>query len=632
MMRALLAKEWRQHWLAFLGLGLLQAIALCAVLALMMRSGASISAFDPLRLVIGWFGAAGAMMLGHRLIAAEYSARTQLFLEALPLRRSAMLAAKVLVVLGVTLASSAVLVGLAAAVGWRHEHLTLKFFGLLLLRAAMWNACAALFFCLLGLLGRYRWPILIGTALFLVSADQWLGVDPSKWPPFSLLGQSFAYERDALPLDELKAAGLFMAACLLGGAALGLVREGHVAGLLAEKMSRREKVFIWILAVSLVTVAATRSQPPPPRFTLAAASEAAHGLARVKVAPEGPEAQRTADAAATALDGLAKYLGWTDLPEVLITLGGELDGRTWQVADFENARRQGLPVRANFRHADFDPEAFSAWLIPEVVRGATLGRAARESQRWALDGLGHFWIHRDAPPERTAALQRRALWAAPDGVSAATLRRWLVLRDQVGPDAAAGLSWSLLHTVEKSAGPDACRRLLSSLLHPPSRKDIRVTARTLWHPANSRLRKHTGWTADDFARRCSQTLDAWRPLYAAELATVPRLQAEIRFFPDGPGAAIAMMRVASPGLPVDSVDVEFADLWPADGEIPPSWIKPATVPTDGSWHTVATSLLTGRRWGASLVMWSPVLEGRVISGWQRLTVHPEEIAPTRTEP
>ena len=71
MIRALLAKELRQHWMAFAGMGLLQAVALLAVLGMMMRGGLTVSAFDPLRFVIGFFGAAGAMMLGHRPYALE---------------------------------------------------------------------------------------------------------------------------------------------------------------------------------------------------------------------------------------------------------------------------------------------------------------------------------------------------------------------------------------------------------------------------------------------------------------------------------------------------------------------------------------------------------------------------------
>lgn len=629
MIRALLAKELRQHWMAFTGMGLLQAIALLAVLGMMMRGGLTVSAFEPLRFVIGFFGAAGAMILGHRLVAAEYSARTQLFLEALPMRRSTMLAVKVAVVLAVSFAGAVMMVGLAALIGWQHEHLTPAFAGMLLVRTTAWNACAALVFCLLGLLGRYRWPVLISLGLFLSSAQEWLGIDPATWPPFSLLARSFAFERETWPIRELQEAGIVMGGCLLLGALLGLVREGQVASLLAEKMSGREKVFLWIAGVSILTVAVSKSNPPPPRFTLAHASIAYRGPARVSAAPTSDQAQRTADTAARAIDGISRYLGWTQVPEVLITLGGDLDGRTWQLGEFEDARRQGLPVRANFNHPDFDPDAFTAWLLPHVVSGATLGRASHEPQRWALDGLGHFWRHRSDLSASTEPLQRRALWAAAQDVSADTLRSWLRLRDRVGPDVAAGLSWSGLYTLEKEAGAAACQNLLSSLLRQPPRKDIRTTLQTLWQPATSKLRTHTGWNLDDFAQRWSRTLDGWRPAHAAELARIPHLQAEFRFLPDGPGAAQAQVRVLTPGLSVPALTLDSAKLHPADGEIPPAWITTTTVPPDGKWHPAATTLIPGQRWAGTLTLWSPELEGTLISGWQRLTVHPE---PAPREP
>jgi hypothetical protein len=186
--------------------------------------------------------------------------------------------------------------------------------------------------------------------------------------------------------------------------------------------------------------------------------------------------------------------------------------------------------------------------------------------------------------------------------------------------------------VERLGHPGTDRRSrslpkTSDLLRQPSRKDIRTTLRTLWHPARAQLREQTGWSLDDFARQWSLTLAGWRPAHADTLARVPRLQAEFRFLPDGPGAARAQVRVLTPELAAPTVGLEYATLYPADGEIPPSWIKTSQISPDGTWHSAATTLIPGQRWAATTTLWSADLGCTLISGWQRLTVHPEPAPP-----
>ena len=99
----LLRKELRQHWLGLLGVLTTGVISYLFIIAISMaKSGAEIP-FEGFRLFTVLMGVLGALVLNHRLVVVEYQARTQLFLEGLPLARWRMVAVKYGLGLGVIL-------------------------------------------------------------------------------------------------------------------------------------------------------------------------------------------------------------------------------------------------------------------------------------------------------------------------------------------------------------------------------------------------------------------------------------------------------------------------------------------------------------------------------------------------
>jgi hypothetical protein len=132
--RALLVKELRQHGGA-VGLGTLLLGLAWAVAQLSFSQEAR--TVTVLQVVSGFAMfplAAAALWLGHRLVVTEYYARTQRFVEALPIRRGLMALAKA--AFGLVVLESWALLALAAG-SWTASHtepIGLRFLGIMAAR------------------------------------------------------------------------------------------------------------------------------------------------------------------------------------------------------------------------------------------------------------------------------------------------------------------------------------------------------------------------------------------------------------------------------------------------------------------------------------------------------------------
>ena len=201
----LLRKELRQHWL-----GLLAVLAagglgyLLIMLASLARSRAA-TPFEGFRLFTAFISILGALVLNHRLVVIEYQARTQLFLEGLPVARWRMVAVKYGLGLGVIL----LLVGMgfwfSCLLAWMHGGLTIRFAAIMLARSVSTTWCVYSFCFLLGLTGRYRFAFYLAMLISCVILPEQKAVDFTRFGPVELLDSRFAYEREVVPWQALSA-------------------------------------------------------------------------------------------------------------------------------------------------------------------------------------------------------------------------------------------------------------------------------------------------------------------------------------------------------------------------------------------------------------------------------------------
>lgn len=531
-MIALVRKELREQAWVLLACAALTGLILAGFAISPDYNGSNTSALHGLRtFLIGTYPFL-VIVLTSRIVAREYTGRTQLFLETLPVSRATILTAKLL--LGLVLALATVLVAfhLFRNLTEKHEVLDRRALGVLALRTFAYATCVYAFLFAGGLLGRYRVAILLllFVGFFLVSDSSTFRLD--EFGPFRLMGPDLAYERGRLPTGALQVTLGLTAGFIALAYALALVREGTVSALLAQKMSQREKVTIACLLLGMIFLKSYYEEARGPRpFELVNAVTASSPHVTVKVGlgqSVGVERARQLAAAAVAgLGELSEELSFPTLPDVFVLPARELEADNYQVGTLKGAR--GIVVQANFTGQSFDDGAFVSWLARVVVESATRGRASEERRRWLLDGFSSDWSLRHAPDETRRLQSLRAAYGFPTGPTEEMLRDWLTTRERRGECLSTALAWTGIQVLRERVEPQALRRFLHESLGRTPSSGLRALA-VRESPASELLRT-TGVRMEDF-------LAAWRARSAedsrsldATLRTLPRINASVELAP-----------------------------------------------------------------------------------------------------
>jgi hypothetical protein len=626
MTRTLIWKELRQHRLPFalMTAGAMLGHALILITTLVgARAG---TPFEGLRLFLILIGFVSALLLCHRLVVVEYQARSQLFLEGLPVSRWRMVAVK----FGLGLAAMLGLFALAFLAAWglslRREFPAPELLGSIALRgiSVVWFLYSFCF--LLGLTGRYRSTLYL--AIFLgavILADQ---TEFSLWHfgPIALLDDHFAYEAGTPPWEALKVTWLLSLVFMALTSLLSLIREGSVAALLAEKMSHRERVFIAALLVGLVWSAALlhdKAKKAP--FDLRdAVTENSPGVV-VKVAAGGganePSARRLARHLADEFAGARSYLGLESFPPVFITARRDLDANRYERGDLDES--EGVHVHANFNSPGWSQRHFQTWLLREVLIVGSRGRAKLESKRWVLDGFPLFWttrekIGRPMAEDKRAAL--RALYGTEAGLTAADLAQWLKFRERVGDEVAAGVAWSGLRTLARCEGPEACQRFLRRVLGNWPPKDARDAIGRRAEAMSMILREETGVAMEVFLGQWQGDLAEARRGMAKDLKEIPRLRGEVTFVPLSEASRKVRYRVKMEPAPANAAPCWFLHrtLEAFDEEVDTKSLeRERNIYAEGSLEDLPESYSRGGRLYWTFGFDSPELGCQVISGWVR---------------
>jgi hypothetical protein len=621
---ALLRKELHQHWWAFLIIGAVSALGYLMILGTTAIQRQAGTPFAGLRMFVILIGTTTALVICQRLVAVEYQARTQLFLEALPMSRWRMVTIKYCLGLAVIAFIVTLAFGLSCLLAWHHQLISLRFAAILAARAFSFVWLTYSFFFLMGLMGRYRLAIYLGMFLGVFILEQATALNLGRFGPFALLDKTFAYEGEVVPWKDLYMTWMLGLACSLLALGLSLTREGSVSTLLAEKMSHREKIFIAALLLGMVwagSVLGEKGKKIPFDLDDAVAEQCDGVLVKV-ASPAGeddPNARRLALRVATELAATREYLGLERLPAVFITSRRDLDANRFERGELE--RSEGIHVQANFNAKDWRDDPFLTWLLREVLIVATDSRVELESKRWVLDGFALFWSsrrHFQDPIEDDKALALRALYGIENGFTLPELHRWLTFNERVGDDIAAGVAWSGLKSLARRQGEERCRRFIQSVLAARDPKDIRVVFKT--KPLDGLLRQHAGEGLQDFFERWQSDLAAVRPALAKDLAKLPRLHGQVDSLPLSANSRKVQFRVNIEPLP--AADASYSFLYhrlPAfDEEVSPKSIERvqnsyAHRPEDELPGTYSR----GTRLYSTFSLDVPALGCAVISGWRR---------------
>jgi len=535
----LAAKELRQHALTGVGLFAVLAVAWLIVLATVAWGAQSLTLLRTHFVFTAGFLPLAGLVLGNRLVVAEWFGRTQLFLEALPVRRWEPVLVKLVLGLGVLLAAALASLGCSALAAAGDEPLGARFLGIMAVRTAAFVAWLWSFLFVMGLTGRFRIPLylLLGVCLIVVTA--FTDLELQRFGPFAAL-RDVELERRSLPtapvLETLAMAAGFVAVAF----GLALVAEGSVAESLAKRMSQREKVVVGLLLVAtMAAVALLEERREKEPFAFRADGVVPAEALPIEVLAQDPERRADAEALVGRLErdlaALQDAMGWETLPPVRVAYRAGLDGRTFEEATLRE--NEGVLLRANFaRTPEWDPTAFSAYALRAALVEATRGRAEHEPRAWLLDGFARWWSERGgdpsgpplAPGDRALL---RGVWsaAAGRGPTAERLRRWRRTREALGPPVAEGLAYAGLLTLEARRGREAVVALGRAAFGAAPPDDVRATLAAWLEPPEAAFAAATGWSFGAFRSAWAAELDrlAADPEVRAALEAVPAGEAEV---------------------------------------------------------------------------------------------------------
>ncbi|MES2573291.1 MAG: hypothetical protein V4710_24935 [Verrucomicrobiota bacterium] len=516
MMRALLAKELRQHQLLLLFLILLSGAGMALISGNRLMRNAGGSVFFSVRFALTSLIPLACVALSHALVANEFRHKTQLFLEGLPLPRWRMLLVKYLLGLGVML----VMVLIILAVAWSSapgtEGMTPRFATLLVLKSVAWASCFYPLCFAHAFLGRYRIAF-AAILLFGLKSLNDLGVEIARFGPFQLVDAKFPYERVHFPVDALLTT--FGVALLLSalGFSLGLVRDATVASVLAEKMSAREKLFMGFLVFAVIGLNTSllghvRSATP---VELPGAIDAQEGAARVyaTAAVDVPLANETellaklARETAHDLAELAAYLRCDSLPPLFIVHRRDLKPNEFHYGSLQFS--QGLMVKVNLTAPEFEPKKLRAWIHARILYVRTRGLATRERNAWVFDGFVEWWSKRKGTPDHEKdwpAVHATARQVMPADFSSKELDRWFSLYQQIGEDNAEALAAAGLASLAEQHGDEACRTFLSEFFSRDYPEDVRGWLRDVSNPPSRRLKKAAHISLEQFVEIWRESL------------------------------------------------------------------------------------------------------------------------------
>ena len=508
---ALITKEIAQHAAAWLGLAAFMAMTWGLLALSVLMAPATVTYLEAHATFLRGFLTLEALALGNRLVVAEWHARTQLFLEALPLGRYDVLVTKL--VLG-----AVVLLGMANAslfatliMASTREPIELGFVLLLFTRTSAYVLWLWSFLFVMGLLGKLRFPAYLAIGLFVGLLASQTDLEIARFGPFALVDQHLPLERAVWPWEALAwSAGLTLAHV---GIALALVtvREGSIAEALSSPMSQRDKAAFGIFSLAALFAVGywsdTGERPPFswPEGALVLRSE----RAPIEVFYARDAAREDATHALSLLEGslapLGEALGWDALPTVRVALRESLDGETLEPVAIRD--EDGVLVRANFRRtSEWDEVAFVADLVHGTIDEHTDDRATFEPAHWALDGFSRWWAARARPDARARWRSIAAIAARRETIDGALFRRWASTEERLGDPVASAIAFEAIRALDEGERGEVPVRLARALFSERAPEDSRVVITTWLRPPESILREHGGVDLDALAARVRERL------------------------------------------------------------------------------------------------------------------------------
>jgi hypothetical protein len=569
VIRPLILKELREHRWVLLALWLFGTVSLIGLTKVDRDAGSPLAAFRGLTLI---FGSLSILALANRLVVREFSGRTQLFLETLPVSRAGVIAVKWL--LGAALVAAPMVVGLAVSLhsAAGQTVLTPRFVALVAARSFTFLLFGYSLAFLIGLTGRYRF--LLWGALFIgaFAADSYAQLPVQQWSPLQLVTESMVFERSALPLADLSVTLLMSALLVAMTFALAVASEGSLVVALSQRMSPREKVVIAVALIGLSwSIGLMEARKPKPAFALhdVVGNETESALVAIARADRVSDATSRLLGARMSADlrDLRDYLSLSKIPKVFVLPDASIDSDIYQRAELPGS--DGVVLRGAINSTRFDQEQFRAYALEQILEWYSHKRATQEERLWLLDGFAQWQGARSSASRQElltvrAAVAGRIMNGDAPGLESA-LGHWLKVREQLGDCLSDALAWRAVTLLAEELGADRFRALMTALFGKQLPDDGRAPLRETSVVA---VWRQTGAPAPlEFSRQFQSALQLDQSRLTDKLAAIAIPAAEFRAERMGGRVFEVHYRLGSDSGPVAAFSVRYGALGPWEREV-----------------------------------------------------------------
>ncbi|CAM2066793.1 ABC transporter permease [Sulfidibacter corallicola] len=629
-LQGLIRKEFRQHGTTMLLVLVLVQILAGLLLWMSISNRARGSHWQPFQVFLVVTPLTVTLLLGHRLVNSEFTAKTQLFLESLPVHRLSIFWVKWLLGFTALLATVAPTFLMYLWATWIYgEAMQEGLLSIIAVRSLVFLYFAYSLLYAFAFMGRYRIPGFFMIALSTLFISSTLDLDLSEKGPIALAMDSrFAFEAEVYPVDDLKLAlglGLLFQVLAL---VMSLAREGSVATMLAIKMSHREKIFMsGILLSTILLIALYDNKRPKAPYEMSESMVVQGDGVTIRVGqdPHLTESARQAlaDETHAELVALRDYLSLGPLPDIFITLRQDLDPDKFELGYLSHA--EGFVVRMRYQPETWDSEPFFAWLIPELLDTYSQTRVYLERNFWLIDGFTQWWLLRDeTEPDHLARVHLRAAYASHAFRGEETLARWISFREQLGTDMARAVAWVGVQELLDHSDPGALQAVFREKLGRPPERDFRAFFHELANPIGEVIFEHTDVDYGDLVARWSERLARSRTERAEALATIPRLEAELNARTLSEKTRRLAIRLRSPDdlSPETRVQLRYLRLPRYEWLIPPRDVRVEELPapTALEWVDLPETYSVRTRFAWTVSLYVEALGCPIISGWRRMEV------------
>jgi hypothetical protein len=449
-MRRIALKELREHGWVFFSLFVLFGLGLAVSLNRGDEEGGRFSALKDFLLT---HGLVAALVAGNRLVVREYTGKTQLFLEVLPISRLQVALTKWLFGWGWVLLAG--VSAWAATWWWQARTVPVPFSDALhalvptlLWLSAFWSICF-----IAGLLGRYRLLFWVVLGLLLYALDTVGQAQVMETPPFHIVSETLAVANawpatvDVIACLTITGLGLSL------GLLLATAGEGSIAVTLSGRMTSRERILSFsVVLVGFLLFGVLTKHRERPAFALESVTPKDSPVGPIGVLPgdgvSDEAAQALVESVAVDVVSFVQAMQYPKLAGVYVVSQRGLDPDVMLRVSL--GAKDGIVFRANIADPRFDFVNLRYRILHSIVSDVTASRGLEEDRHWLLDGFASYWAVRGDADAR--ALLRKRAAASPLALTVESVRRWNETFERAGDCFGMGISFTLVDALVDELG------------------------------------------------------------------------------------------------------------------------------------------------------------------------------------